>query len=68
MWLIVGDGAPVSLGLLSDDAQKTLAPAPATDALFRPGAVLVIWDEPSVGSPTSAPTDAVLALGTLIAL
>lgn len=67
LWLIAGEAAPVSLGLLAPgepvrlDLAETVRAALATaDPL-----VLAISDEPAGGSPTGAPTGAVLALGPL---
>jgi len=62
LWLIAGEGAPVSLGVMPQDAQAILA---VPDDLRRrvAGAVLAISDEPQGGSPTGAPTGAVLAVG-----
>jgi anti-sigma-K factor RskA len=57
LWVIVGDAAPVSLGLL-DQATFTRP----LDAL-PDGAVLAVSLEPSGGSPTGAPTGPVLAAG-----
>lgn len=68
LWVIVGDRAPVSLGLLGDDPLTTLTPDAATAQLFGAGAALAISDEPLGGSPTGAPTGDILALGTLVAL
>jgi anti-sigma-K factor RskA len=67
LWAIAGDAAPVSLGVL---------PAEATAAVILPEAlrgvvadlVLAISDEPPGGSPTGAPTGAVLAVGQVSAL
>lgn len=64
MWLIVGDNAPVSLGLLDPDGDTRVA-VPAELASLLPGATLAISDEPPGGSPTGAPTGAVRAAGTL---
>ena len=62
LWLIAGEDAPVSLGVMPQDAQAILA---VPDDLRRrvAGAVLAISDEPQGGSPTGAPTGAVLAVG-----
>jgi anti-sigma-K factor RskA len=59
LWLIVGDGAPVSLGLIED--------ATTTRALDRlePGAVLAVSLEPTGGSTTGAPTGPVLVTGVI---
>ena len=58
LWLIVGDAAPVSLGLIGD------APLPLPAAL-APGMILAVSLEPAGGSTTGAPTGPVLALGPL---
>ncbi|MDO6731416.1 anti-sigma factor [Marinovum sp. 2_MG-2023] len=66
LWLIQGDNAPVSLGLLSPGVVVALAvPDPLRGALD--GAVLAISDEPAGGSPTGLPTGAVLATGVITA-
>lgn len=59
LWLIVGNAAPVSLGLITG-ADKTLA----TTGL-APGMVLAISLEPTGGSPTGAPTGPVLVTGVI---
>lgn len=64
LWLISGDAAPVSLGLLPADANGTL-PIPADLVPLLPGAIMAISDEPASGSPTGAPTGDVLALGPI---
>jgi anti-sigma-K factor RskA len=59
LWLIVGEAAPVSLGLLREgEFARPLDAIPA-------GAVLAVSLEPEGGSPTGAPTGPVLAVGTL---
>lgn len=58
LWLIVGDAAPVSLGLIGD----TPLPLPET---LAPGMILAVSQEPLGGSTTGAPTGPVLALGPL---
>ncbi|QXT41283.1 anti-sigma factor [Gymnodinialimonas ceratoperidinii] len=68
LWVIAGDNAPVSLGVLHEDALTTLVPDAETAELFSVGAALAISDEPPGGSPTGAPTGEILALGTLVAL
>lgn len=59
LWLILGDAAPVSLGLLGATTEVAL-PAPAE------GAVLAISLEPAGGSPTGQPTGPVIAIGKLV--
>ncbi len=64
LWLIAGDAAPVSLGLL-EDGSSTLIDLPQDLLAVLPGALLAISDEPPGGSPTGAPTGAVRAAGPL---
>jgi anti-sigma-K factor RskA len=59
LWLIAGDGPPVSLGLVRT-AELTLD-APG----LLPGQTLAISLEPVGGSPTGAPTGPVLVTGVL---
>lgn len=66
LWLIQGENAPVSLGLLEPGQVVSLS---VPDAL-RPaldGAILAISDEPTGGSPTGQPTGTVLATGQITA-
>ncbi|MEO0912447.1 MAG: anti-sigma factor [Pseudomonadota bacterium] len=64
VWLIVGEAAPVSLGLLDSDAtaQTTLS------AEIPEGALLAVSLEPVGGSTTGAPSGPVLAVGSFSAL
>jgi anti-sigma-K factor RskA len=64
LWLIAGDAAPVSLGLL-EEQESTVIDLPEQVLALLPGAVLAISDEPPGGSPTGAPTGAVRAAGAL---
>ncbi|MBM2321348.1 MULTISPECIES: anti-sigma factor [Marivita] len=64
LWLIAGDAAPVSLGLL-DEGNSTLIDLPQDLVALLAGALLAISDEPPGGSPTGAPTGAVRAAGSL---
>lgn len=59
LWIIIGDNAPVSLGLLR--AEKTTIPAPAAEA----GYVLAVTLEPKGGGPGGKPTGPVVAAGPL---
>lgn len=59
LWLIVGDAAPVSLGLIKEAAVTLSLPA------LAPGAVLAISLEPAGGSTTGAPTGPVLITGVI---
>ncbi len=62
LWLIAGEEAPVSLGLLEDGSETILSVPQDLAARFE-GGVLAVSDEPPGGSPTGAPTGAVLAVG-----
>ncbi len=65
LWLIVGEAAPVSLGLLA--AGETTAIEISEE--LRPvlaGAILAVSDEPLGGSPSGAPTGDVLAVGQIL--
>jgi anti-sigma-K factor RskA len=65
LWLIEGGNAPVSLGVLPADVRgKVVVPERLRAKL--PNAVLAISDEPTGGSPTGAPTGAVLATGQVL--
>lgn len=59
LWVIVGDAAPVSLGLITE-ARSTLALAD-----LPPGAVLAITLEPAGGAGTGAPTGPLLVAGPI---
>ena len=63
LWLIAGGNAPVSVMVWPNDAEEEVILLPAPMAASFPGAVLAISDEPEGGSPTGAPTGAVLATG-----
>jgi anti-sigma-K factor RskA len=65
LWLIEGGNAPVSLGVLPADARGTVV-VPEQLRAKLPNAVLAISDEPTGGSPTGAPTGAVLATGQVL--
>jgi anti-sigma-K factor RskA len=67
LWLIAGTEAPVSLGVLSAAADTRVPLTPVLSAALVPGVVLAVSDEPPGGSPTGAPTGAVLAIGTVTA-
>ena len=65
LWLIEGGNAPRSLGLLPDSGPARITLPPSLASRLSGGATLAISDEPVGGSPTGAPTGAVLALGEL---
>jgi len=67
LWLIAdGAPAPVSLGVL-EGAQMRLLVAENQRAALETG-VLAVSEEPPGGSPTGAPTGAVLAVGPVVPL
>ncbi len=65
LWLIAGQKAPVSLGLVgaAGDRAPKLADALKTD--FSEGVTLAVSLEPLGGSTTGAPTGPVIALGSV---
>ncbi|UYV38954.1 anti-sigma factor [Rhodobacteraceae bacterium D3-12] len=65
LWLIEGDNPPVSLGVLPD-VDRALIVVPEALSARMAGGTLAISDEPEGGSPTGAPTGAVLAVAPLI--
>lgn len=67
LWLIAGDAAPVSLGVLPDDGTARIDVPETLRPALAPGAVLAVSDEPPGGSPTGQPTGAVLAVGQITA-
>lgn len=67
LWLIAGDDAPVSLGVLPEQAQAALVVDEQLVAALESG-VLAISDEPPGGSPTGLPTGDVLAVGPVTRL
>jgi anti-sigma-K factor RskA len=62
LWAIDGDAAPVSLGVLPGDGQTRIA-LPDILRTALPDLLLAVSEEPPGGSPTGAPTGAVLAVG-----
>lgn len=62
LWLIAGEDAPVSLGVLPDDP-RAVVPVPDEMRDRFAGSALAISDEPEGGSPTGAPTGDILAVG-----
>lgn len=64
VWAILPDQAPVSLGVLPD-SETTRIPVPAELRSRAAQITLAISDEPIGGSPTGAPTGAVLAAGAM---
>ena len=67
LWVIVGDQAPVSLGVMTSLKNGAITiPAELTGSLA--GATLALSDEPEGGSPTGSPTGAVLVAATIQAI
>lgn len=64
LWLVAGSDAPVSLGVLPQD-RATVIDVPDALRSRLDGAALAVSDEPPGGSPTGAPTGAVLAVGQI---
>ncbi|MDZ7710578.1 MAG: anti-sigma factor [Roseovarius sp.] len=64
MWLIAGEAAPVSLGVLPQDRRAAL-PVPEDLRPRLRTVVLAVSDAPPGGSPTGASTGAVLATGAV---
>jgi anti-sigma-K factor RskA len=65
LWVIEGERAPVSLGLIDVDTDIRIDLAEDVGALMRAGSVLAVSVEPPGGSPTGQPTGPVVALGEL---
>ncbi|MHA6347138.1 anti-sigma factor [Roseivivax sp. CAU 1761] len=60
LWVIAGDGPPVSLGLVPRDAETVRRALPAAVAALLPDAVVAVSLEPPGGAPGGAPTGPVL--------
>jgi anti-sigma-K factor RskA len=65
LWVIEGQQAPVSLGVIPDTPSARLPVSDALRAKMVSGAVFAISDEPDGGSTTGAPTGPVVAAGDL---
>lgn len=65
LWVIEGDNAPVSLGVVPVGANVHLPVAQERRGSIESGALFAISLEPAGGSPTGAPTGPVLAAGDL---
>jgi anti-sigma-K factor RskA len=68
LWVIEGQQAPVSLGVIPDTPSARLPVSDALRAKMISGAVFAISDEPDGGSTTGAPTGPVVAAGDLRSL
>lgn len=67
LWAIAPDAAPVSLGVLPEDAATSVT-LPEELRPIAGDLVLAVSDEPPGGSTTGAPTGAVLAVGPVTEL
>jgi len=65
LWMIEGDNAPVSMGVIPIGASTHLVVDAASRAKLAQGAVLAVSLEPAGGSPTGQPTGPVVAAGDL---
>ena len=63
LWLIKGDDPPISLGVLPQSGEGGILLAPGMHRQLTPGSTLAVSIEPLGGSPTGAPTGAVIAQG-----
>lgn len=68
LWAIVDGNAPVSLGVLQHERISAFRLNTAQARLVRVGVTLALSDEPTGGSPTGAPTGAVLGVGAISVL
>jgi anti-sigma-K factor RskA len=64
LWMVEGQNAPISMGVIPQGATARLAVSPETASRLGQGDALAISREPLGGSPTGAPT-AVVAAGAL---
>ncbi|SAK53353.1 Anti-sigma-K factor rskA [Caballeronia temeraria] len=65
LWLIPPNAKPIALGVFPADRPATMTLPPEIVAQLSAQAVLAVSDEPPGGSPTGAPTGAVLATGQM---
>ncbi|SPB15261.1 Anti-sigma-K factor RskA [Caballeronia novacaledonica] len=65
LWLIPPNAKPIALGVFPADQPATMTLPPEIVAQMNAQAVLAVSDEPPGGSPTGAPTGAVLATGQM---
>lgn len=65
LWMIEGQNAPVSMGVIPAGSATHLTVDKASRAKLAAGAVLAISLEPTGGSPTGQPTGPVVAAGDL---
>lgn len=68
LWMIEGQNAPVSMGVIPGGEAVQIPVTPATKAKLASGAILAVSSEPLGGSPTGQPTGPVVAAGDLRAI
>ncbi|MEM6712603.1 MAG: anti-sigma factor [Pseudomonadota bacterium] len=68
LWLIAGDNAPISLGVLASGPRVEVPLSDDVQRLLADGTALAISDEPLGGSPTGQPTGDILAVGSVTQL
>lgn len=68
LWMIEGQNAPVSMGVIPVGTTAHLTVSEASKAKLAAGAVLAISLEPTGGSPTGQPTGPVVAAGPLASI
>lgn len=65
LWLIAGDGAPISLGVMPREGQAAM-PIPAELRALVASATMAITDEPLGGSPTGVATGPLVAAAPMV--
>jgi anti-sigma-K factor RskA len=65
LWVIPADGKPRSLGVIADDAARTMVVPAAQRAMIADGVTFAVSLEPEGGSPTGQPTGPVVMTGTM---
>jgi len=65
LWVLPTEGAPRSLGLVSNASGETLIRIRSSDARMQGATALAVSLEPAGGSPTRAPTGPVLCSGAI---
>jgi anti-sigma-K factor RskA len=68
LWVIGADKTPHSLGLLATSGATSVTPSAAIRRQLAAGATLAVTIEPQGGSPTGAPTGAIVLKGDLSAV
>ncbi len=65
LWVIAGDAAPASLGVVSNDHSHTVDVPDALRAALVDGSLLAITLEPQGGAPGGVPTGPIIAKGDI---